>query len=178
MWLVQYDKLGGDLQLFTLKCKQNKREAATEACLAALMPAVRVQELQLGVARPTARLTQLDASRLTLLHINVLDAHEHAASTTAEPLGHKAGLQAVRLTGSWEEADGSLVAAIAGMQRLTQLVLQHELPAAARSQLAQPAGGAAANRSGLQAAQLMIDMKPLQQLQRFALVFNPLQVKQ
>jgi hypothetical protein len=127
-----------------------------------------LRKLQLQVSRPASALEFLQSSS-TLTSLQLLEKPFHEASTADSPLlapalSQLTGLQELTITGRHYTAHDSIGAALAGMPRLTQLVLQPQLPAAALGQLPGQLMQLQLANVQCDAAQLVAHVEVLQQL--------------
>jgi hypothetical protein len=167
--LAEYGRLIGQLQLRMDPSLEGADEAAVRA---ALRLPLQLQSLQLRSSSPAALLRQLEPSRLTNLAMN-LSSCGAASQLLVAALSRLSSLRELAIVGSTSKAHASFAAVLSSMTKLTQLVLQQQLPAAALAQL--PCQLVELHIAGpaCDAAELQAHMQALQQLQTLKLAYDP-----
>jgi hypothetical protein len=178
LWLSQYGRLVGQLQLAASDAMEDADAAAVQL---AIRPSLQLRHLQICVERPAALLKQLQSNRLTSLEI--IDSTSTCAAACMQlpaALQRLTGLRDLSITGQWYKARHALAPALGSASCLTRLRLQPQLPALTAQQL--PAWSLQQLPRQLVQLQLsnpdctpedlIVHVNALQQLQSLTLLYN------
>lgn len=178
-WVAQYGQLVGQLQLRSAIPSQAQisLQGAEEPAMQAMLKLLpQLQQLQLEVIRPATVLKLLQSSSLTRLHLleQPLDVGAAAAPSTAVAAAIKqlTSLRELAITGSSHLAGDGAAAVFSGLQHMTQLVLQPQLPAAALAQLPSQLVKLQLANPACDAAELVTHVAALPQLRSLGLMYG------